>query len=329
MNHMIDHLLKKFEALNFFSGIISLWLAALLLNNGCSVTSTVKDTTEKITKTTKKIAREITFAGDGLKKVVAVVRFENKVSQSTRDFQNKFHEDLIEYLDSKCDDLIVVNSGSEVQAGRLSQLPKLPSGKTDNYAVAVIGRQLGLNAIIAGSLSNLRSMDETEGILWMKETRYLIEVLIRTEVYDTQTATKLLDESFVHDVEIDEVEYQDIKKQKDYDLAQLNEAYAQILVDMGDRICEVVGLQNWHGYVTAIEGDKIFLSGGSRVGLKPGHKLEVFDGGRILEGIDGQRFISPGYKTAEIKIVEISDNQAEAVKVSGRGLKEGSIVRKK
>ena len=118
-------------------------------------------------------------------------------------------------------------------------------------------------------------------------------------------------------------------KQKDYDLAQLNEAYDQILIDMGDRICEVVGIQNWHGYVTAIEGDKIFLSGGSRVGLKPGHKLEVFDGGRILEGIDGQRFISPGYKTAEIKIVEISDNQAEAVKVSGRGLKEGSIVRKK
>jgi hypothetical protein len=326
---MIGHVLKKFATLNYFSAIISLWLAVLLLSIGCSVTSTVEDTTEKITKTTKKIVREITFAGDGLKKVVAVVRFENKVLQATRDFQNKFHEDLIEYLDTKCNDLIVVDFDSEVQTGWLRQLPKLPSGQTDNYAVAVIGRQLGLNAIIAGNLSNLRSMDETEGILWMRETQYLIEVLIRTEVYDTQTATKILDESFVHDVEIDEVEYRDIQERKDYDLAQLKEAYDQILVDMGDRICEVVGIQNWHGYVTAIEGEKIFISGGSRVGLKTGHKLEVFDGGRILEGIDGQRFISPGYKTAEIKIVEISDNQAEAVKVSGRGLKEGSIVRKK
>jgi hypothetical protein len=304
-------------------------LACFLLINGCSVTSTVKDTTEKITKTTKKITREITFAGDGLKKVVAVVRFENKVLQAARDFQNKFHEDLIEYLDNKCNDLIVVDTGSDAHPGWLTQLPKLPSGQTDNYAVAVIGRQLGLNAIIAGSLSNLRSMDETEGILWMKDTHYLIEVLIRTEVYDTQTATKLLDESFVHEVEIDEVEYREIQKQKAYDLAQLNEVYGQIIVDMSDRICEVVDLQNWHGYVTAVDGDKIIVSGGSRVGLKAGHKLEVFDSGRILEGIDGQRFISPGYKTAEIKIVEVSDNQSEAVKVSGRGLKEGSIVRKK
>jgi hypothetical protein len=330
---MRNYLLKQFSVLNSLMGLVLFWLVLFLWANGCSVTDTVtdtvKDTTKKITKTTKKLARDITFAGDGLKKVVTVVGFENKSLQGTTDFQNKFHKDLIEHLNSKCEDLIVVDSGSDAQPGRLTQLPKLASGQTDNFALAVIGRQLGVNAIIAGSLSNLRPTDEVEGILWMKDTQYMIEVLIRTEVYDTQTATKILDESFVHELEIDEVQYKEIQTKKTYDAAQLNEAYAQIVLDMGDRICEMVGIQLWHGYVTAIDGDKIIISGGSLVGLKPGNKLEVFDSGRILEGIDGQRFIIPRFKTAELEIVAISDNQAETAKVSGRGLKEGSIVRKK
>ena len=326
---MHTFVLKQLSTPHYFIGLISLWLMAILFTSGCSLTKAVENTTDTITKTTRKIARDITFAGDGLKKVVAVVRFEDKLSQSDENFQDKFNRDLIGYLKSRCDDLIVIESESKDHFGPISQLPKMASGQVDNFAVAVIGRQLGLNAVISGNLINIRPLDELEGVLWMKDVRYSLEVLISTQVYDTQTATKILDESFAQEVEIDEIDYTEIKRTNAQNFPKLNEAYDEIVVDMGDRICEAVGQENWAGYVTAVDGEKFIISAGSLVGLKQGNVLEVFDSGRILEGIDGQRFYKPGYKTAELEIVSIADNQAEAVKIKGRGLKVGSVVRKK
>jgi hypothetical protein len=320
---MLIRFCEKFPATGHRGIGVLIFLVCFTLLGGCSVSKTVEKTTSAITKTTRKIAREVTFAGDGLKKVVAVVEFENKSLQARDDFQTAFHKDVINYLSTECDELIVSDSGD------LTQLPKMVSGQTDNYALAVIGRQLAVNAIIAGSLNNIRPMDEEQGILWAKETHYLLEVLIRVVVYDMQTATKTLDESFTQKVEIDETQHQMIQEEGAYNVPQINEALQELVSEMGDRICEVIDEQNWNGYVTAVEEDKIIIATGGPVGLKPGHVLEVFDSGRVLEGIDGQRFISPGRKTAELEIVAVSEKQAEAVKHSGRGLKVGSIVRKK
>jgi hypothetical protein len=324
---LIHHFSKKFRLQTHILAWILLLPASLMLITGCS--STLKNTTETLTRTTKKISRQITFSGDGLKKTVAVVRFENKSLQAGADFQKTFYNNFIKFLKTKCGDIIVKDSASEGNPGSFTQLPKLASGQTDNFALAVIGRQLGLNAIIAATLENIRVRDEIRGILWTRDTHYLIQVVVRAEAYDTHTATKIIDENFVHEVEIDELDYESIQNKKAETLPRINEAFDQILSEMGNRICDVLSEQPWHGYVAAVTGDKIILSAGRQVGLKPGNKLDVFDSGRILEGLDGQRFFEPGIKTAELKIVAVSDDRSEAVKVSGRGLKEGSVVRKK
>jgi len=302
---------------------VSVFIFCCALVGGCSVKKTAEETTDKITRTTKKIVREITFAGDGLKKVAVVVRFEDKSLQAYEAFMNTFHEDIMEYLKTTCKGLIVTDSGA------LTQLPRLDSGQTDNYGLAVIGRQLGVNLVISGSLNNIRPMDEEQGILWTKDTHYLIEVLIRTAIYDTQTATKTLDESFTESVEIDESQYRMIQEKGAYSEPQVNEALRRLVSEMGDRICDAIDEQNWHGFVTAVEDEKITISTGGPVGLKPGNVLEVFDSGQVLEGIDGQRFFSPGLKTAEIEIVAVSEKQAEAVRLPGQEIKKGFIVRKK
>ena len=293
---------------------------------GCTLDSmreTAEDTTQTITKTTQKIYRGITFAGDGLKKVVLVVPFEDQSGQAQEVFLRTFHEDIIAYLKSNCEDLIVTQSGA------LTQLPKLTSGQTDNYALAVIGRQLAVNAIIAGSMNNIRPMDKDKGILWTKDTHYLIEVLVRGAVYDTRTATKTLDEGFTESVEIDEAQYRIIQEQGVYNEPQINEALNRLVSDMGDRICEVVEIQNWTGFITGVEREKITISTGGLVGLEEGDTLQVFDSGVVLEGVEGQRFFVPGRKSAEIEIVSVSEKQAEAVKLPEQEIEVGDLVRKK
>ena len=291
-----------------------------VLVSGCSVEKTAQET---ITKTTKKIVREITFAGDGLKKVVTVVRFEDKSAQAQEDFLKKFHEDIIAYLNNNCGGLII----SESRA--LTQLPKLASGQTDNYALAVVGRQLGVNAVIAGSMNYIRPMDEEQGILWTKDTHYMIEVLVRADVYDTRTATKTLDEGFTESVEIDETQYRLIQDQGVYSEPQISEALERIVTDLGDRICEVIEEQNWTGFVTAVEREKVTIATGGPVGLKVGNVLQVFDSGMVLDGVNGQRFIVPGRKRAEIEIVEVTEKQAMAKLFPGQEIKVGDVVRKK
>ncbi len=293
---------------------------------GCSVGSireTAEDTTKTVTKTTKKIYRDITFAGDGLKKVVLVVPFEDQSGQAREAFLKTFHEDIIAHLNSTCEDLIVTQSGA------LTQLPKLTSGQTDNYALAIIGRQLAVNAIVAGSMNNIRPRDEEKGILWTKDTHYMIEVLVRGAVYDTRTATKTLDEGFTEDVEIDEAQYRIIQEQGVYSEPQINEALNRLVSEMGDRICEVVYVQNWTGFITAVEREKITISTGGPVGLEEGDILQVFGSGVVLEGVEGQRFIVPGRKSAEIEIVSVSEKQAEAVRSPGQEIDVGDLVRKK
>jgi hypothetical protein len=202
-------------------------------------------------------------------------------------FLKTFHEDLIEYLRTSCDELIISESGA------LTQLPKMASGETDNYALAVIGRQLGINAVISGSLNNIRPKDEEQGILWTKDTHYLIEILVRAAVYDTQTATKTLDQSYTESMEIDEAQYRVIQEKGAYEEPQINAAMRQLVSEMGDQICEVLDEQNWNGFVAAVEDEKITISTGGPIGLEPGDVLEVFDSGQVLEGVDGQRFSRP------------------------------------
>ena len=302
---------------------VSIFMLFFIILGGCAIRETAEDTTDTITRTTKKIVREITFAGDGLKKVVAVVRFEDKSIQARDAFLKTFHEDIIEYLKTSCDELIISESGA------LTQLPKMASGETDNYALAVIGRQLGINAVISGSLNNIRPMDEEKGILWTKDTHYLIEVLVRAAIYDTQTATKTLDESYTESMEIDEAQYRVIQEKGAYEEPQINAAMRQLVSEMGDQICDVLDEQNWNGFVAAVEDEKITISTGGPIGLEPGDVLEVFDSGQVLEGVDGQRFFSPGLKTAEVEIVAVSEKQAEAARFPGQEIKKGYIVRKK
>jgi hypothetical protein len=302
---------------------VSICMFCYVLMGGCSVRNNAEKATDAITRTTQKVIREVTFAGDGLKKVVTVVRFEDNSLQARDDFLDTFHSDIIENLKATCDELIVTDSGG------LTQLPKMVSGQADNYALAVIGRQLGVNAVIAGSLNNIRPMDEEQGILWGKDIEYSVEVLIRAAIYDTRTATKTLDESFTDSVAIDEAQYQEIQARGVYSEPQISEALGRLASEMSERICAVLDEQNWNGFVTAVADEKITVSTGGPVGLEKGDILEVFDSGSVLEGLDGQRFFSPGLKIAELEIVSVSDKQAEAVKLSGRGVKKGFVVMKK
>jgi hypothetical protein len=312
-----------------FSGALVLFTVFFTVI-GCSTSQTVvRETTKTITQTTRDISRKIVQSDEDLKRKVSMLAFENDTSQKVQNFQDIFHSGLPEYLSDKCPGIILSNPEAGGLLNELKGPPKLKSGLIDGYALAILGRQLGLNAIVTGSLEDIRLIEDSQGILWNKDTVHLAEIFIRVEVFDTRTATKILDNTVDRRIEVDDLDYQMIRDGEQIPIPQLKETLNLLLIDIGDRICNAVRDQPWDGYITEINGDRYVIPSGTNVGLKTGDILEVFDSSRTMEGVGGQRFFIPGLKIGVIEIVTITENRLEAKLVSGEDIKRGSTVRRK
>ena len=300
---------------------------------GCTVARTVEDTYEKTSKTvkdtTRTITRSFTLSDEDLQRRVGIFNFENNSLRETADFQNIFHKGLPDYMNTNCEGIRVDDPETGSLLTLVKEPPKLELGARDFYSMALIGRQLGLNAIVTGSLEDIRVIDELEGILWTKDTHHYVEVNIRVEVNDTRTATKLLDYTFVRDVEVEELDYQMIQQNDRLRMPALSETLGKLLADIGSEICHTVKDQPWTGFITNAGKDRFSISSGSEIGLAVGTVLEVYDSSRIIEGIGGHRFFTPGLQIGEIEIVSITPNTSEARLVSGKDIPKGSTVRRK
>ena len=300
---------------------------------GCTVTRTVEKTVEKTTKTvtdtTRTLTRKWRLSDEDLLRKVGIINFENNSMRSTTEFQNVFHKGLPEYLNENCAGILVDDPGSGGMLTMIKEPPKLKSGHLDNYSLAVIGRQLGLNAIVTGSLEDIRIIDELQGILWTKDTHHFVEVIIRVELNDVRTATKLLDHTFLREIEIEDLDYQMVKQSNRIQLPELSQTLNQLLADVASEICHSIKDQPWTGFITRADEGHFTISSGSEIGLEVGDRLEVFDSSRIIEGVGGQRFFTPGLQIGEIEILSITEKKAEAGLINGDNIIKGSTVRRK
>jgi hypothetical protein len=319
-------ILKKtliFLGLLWFTGVSFVFVS-------CSTgyKATVDKTKKTVSKTTKKLTRKIRFSDDDLQRMAAVIGFENKSLYRSKDFTLLFRKGIPEFLNNECDDVTVADPDDDENLKGFKELPMLPSGRVDNFALAIIGRGLGLNAVVTGSLDDIGLLDELRGMVW-KDTHHLIQILVSVAVYDTETGAKILDQNFSRKVEIEELDYELMQSEGKMILPDLNETLSDLIKEMGETICWAVEDQSWNAFIIAVNGDNIILSAGSRAGLEPGDEFEVFDTSRIIEGLNGQRFFYHGQKTGEIRIVEVEPNKAKAVIVSDKGIKTGNSVRVK
>jgi hypothetical protein len=312
-----------------------LWLSWLLwfigihfVLAGCSTgyRESVDKSKKVLSKTTTKLTRTIRFSDDDLQRMTAVIGFENKSLYRSQDFAGVFRQGISEYLNKECDDVTDTYQNAAEGPISLRELPRLPSGRVDTHALATIGRQLGLNAVITGSLDDISMLDEKRGMVW-KDTHHLVQIVAGVEVYDVETGTKILDQSFSHKVEIERAGYELMPSEGKMTLPDLTEPFGDLIREIGETICWAVEDHPWNGFIIAVDGDQVVLSAGSRAGLKAGDEFEVFDTSRIIEARNGQRFFYHGEKIGEIRIVEVEPHEARAGIIINRGIKTGDAVR--
>jgi len=317
-----------FQRVTFFAAKVHVVVCILFLLL-CLVSITGCSTVSSIEKSTKRMVRDFRAPDSNLKKKVGILLFENKTTLVNKDVEKKFIGDLSETIASSCPNILLEKPGDSDYPDALAGVPRTRFGWIDNLALAKIGRQLGLNAIVTGALMTVTPKKRKQGIWWLKDTHYFVQVRIATEVYDTETGAKLLDESFVHEIEVDEMDLELIHADSKLNASIVDEAFGTIADEMGEKICNAILFQPWKGFIASIDSDKFLLNFGKNIGLKIGDLFEVYDSSSIFEGIEGHRFFKPGSKTGEIKITVVYPDSAEAIIVSGHDIRPGSCLQPK
>jgi hypothetical protein len=292
---------------------------ALPLLEGCSSFST-------LSQTTKRITRNIKAPDRNLKKKIGVAFFENKTSLVEQKVEENFLNYLVENLKKPCSELIMVKPGDAGYPDFLIDLPRQPSGLIDNFNLSKAGKRFGLNVIITGALTNIRKNQQERGFWWFKKTDHYVQVEMSVAVYDTTTGAKLLDESFAHKIETEDIEGDLSSTANLISAPDLTSAFEHIAAGLGEQLCDAVIMQPWQGAILSIDGDKIIIPAGINVGIKAGDVFYVYRNDDTIQGFEGQRFFVPGIKIGEIKIITVSPEQSEAVLLTGKNIVPGCSI---
>ncbi|MCG6908890.1 MAG: hypothetical protein LJE94_02060 [Deltaproteobacteria bacterium] len=283
--------------------------ACLAVNQGCS-------STPKIYKPGR--------SGHHLKKRVCITRFEDHKRFGDAYLKRPFQESLTETLTKKCWKPVFIIPGQPDYPEAYEKLPMLDSGLVDNMALIETGRDNGFNAVITGTINDIRQRNETG---WISGEHTYLQVTVTAEIYDTQTGAKLLDKTYLREVEIDVVEASETEKESGYfDIIAIENIFERIVADMSNDICKTVSNIHWIGFIVDSNGQNAVISSGLKTGLKTGDHLYVYRNDQVMAGAFGSQYRIPGPVIGELKVVAVTEESATAVLVSGTGATPGNAV---
>ena len=299
-----------------YASILVFSIICLFLLEGCSSLSSKNI-----------ISGRLTIQNSDPAKKVGIALVKNKTSFKDRSYEKVFQEYLIEAITDLGSNTLFVLPGDAKFPDFLLDLPRNENGNIDNYTLAQLGRQAGMNVIVTAEIMGITGKEEKRGILLFKDLHQFIYIQVKVEVYDTQSGVKLIDERYSEEIEIDELELELYKKKEVVSRSEVDDAFLKISEDTGEKICDAVNITPWRGYITSVTETNIIISSGKKAGLVPGGVLEVFTKGEIIKGVDGHRFHMPGRKTGEVKLTAVYADTCEAVFYSGSAIQEGYSVK--
>jgi hypothetical protein len=301
------------------TGWLVIWALVVPLIVGCTLYRDLKNATRDISAFPERHDKN-------LRKKVVVAVFTNQSAFKTERFEQLFQRVFLETFTEDCAKSLVLKPGDPEFPSFLSPLTGDTSGRIDGIKLALAGRKMGANLIVTGTVLDISTKEEKRGLWWFRKTHSYIQLQMSVTAYDTETGAKVIDESLTDEIEVDEADLQAVKDGAQIRLEELDEAFHDVAEELGVLTCEAVQEMPWTGFVVST-GEKIRISAGTASGIRPGAVLDVFDTGRVIAGVDNQRFFVPGNKLGQIEVTAVFPDSAEARPISDVGIKPGSSVR--
>lgn len=276
--------------------------------------------------TTVDVTEKVVSKYTGPKRRIGVVSFENKAPYAQARIGNTATDIMITEL-VKSGKFIVVERD---KMDKLMEEQKLgQSGVIDPNTAAKVGKILGLNAIVTGSISQFGVKSEGKDFIISQSKQQIVECTVDVRVVDAETGQVILADSGKGVVRKASGKFLGMGNQSKYDETLEGEALRAAIVKFVDNIISQVNKKPWSCRVAAVKDGKIYLNAGLESGIQLGQKLKAFSQG--AEIVDPTTGLVLGQEEEELGTLKVAsffgDNGAIATVISGSTPKAKDLCR--
>ncbi|CAN2040545.1 putative Flagellar assembly protein T C-terminal domain-containing protein [Candidatus Magnetomoraceae bacterium gMMP-15] len=264
-----------------------------------------------------------------LRKSLGLVIFENKTEYNNKIFMENFYKDLALSLKKTCTHSILEMESDSKMPVLIKKVPRLISGLViDNQALAEMGRNKGLNAIITGKIIEIKTFNDKKGIYGLRKIRPFVYCKTDVTLYDCETGSKIFYKNLKQNIELDDSQFDQFLKEKKLSNNVINILFSKLAADIADQLCDIMKDQLWKGFIIKKENEQYIISSGKKSGLKQWDTLNVYGSRGMVKGINNQYYLIPGVQIGKIKLVDVLENQSKAIVIHGKDTDKSSCVKK-
>ncbi len=267
------------------------------------------------------------YTSGHLIKTVAILPFTNRSNISDETAITDWYQPFVAGLKEAC-------SGVRILAPDDDQYPELlrsvnidAEGRVDGAQIAEVGRALGLNTVITGTLYPVHFYTKTKGFWIFRDAHHYARTNANISAYSVETGAKRFDEIFKNEMEIENTGIE-LDNQKDQSVIEnAPELLGGIVASAVDRTGDMIDDTYWVGFVTGNASGRVVISAGSESGLQAGQVFDVYRNDATIAGRDGSLMRIPGVKIGELEIVAVRAGRSEAVSRGEHPVPVGAAVR--
>lgn len=261
-----------------------------------------------------------------LKRRVGVVDFVNKTKYGENRLGSSASDVLITEL-AKSGKFIVVERDRINSI--LSEQKLGMSGAIDSATAAKVGKILGLNAIVTGSISEFGVTTEGSEYLIAQSKRQVVKATVDIRVVDAETGQVLYADSGSGLGTKKSGGVLGLGTRAGYDESLEQEALRAAIVKFVNNIVVQIEKKPWSCRVAEVDGGSIYLNAGSDSGMPIGKKLTAFHAGKeIRDPTSGLVLGTTETKIGEMKVVRyFGDDGSVAELVGGALPSKGDVAR--
>ncbi len=287
-----------------------------LLLNGCIVRDVFRNASDYV-------GDMVPEGGDGYGKRVVVVPFSSGTRKLT-----PLALDLTNYLTSNLDK---DRNYSRISFDKLAAVMKQAADKvTLSEALMTAGRNMGINAIITGSVTDMALRYRLKGLYGLRENTPFVILEAQLRLADPVSGVVFSEKTLFEELEIEEMEAHNIRMGKDIDPKRVAKLLNEIKPEALDWLHSELGDLNWGGVILKVDGKRVLTTVGQDSGLKKGQQLAVLERGERLKSVTGQQIYLPGITLGYIKLLDIGKETswAEMMPVNAEDMPEVKLIKK-
>lgn len=297
-------------------------VAAVVFLSACAPGTKIRQKQSTTVNETEKVESKYT----GPKRRIGVIAFENKAPYAQARIGQTATDIIITEL-TKTGKFIVVERD---KMDKLLDEQKLgQSGAIDATTAVQVGKILGLNAILTGSVSQFGVKSEGKDFIITQSKQQIVECTVDIRAVDAETGQVLFADSGKGVVRKSSGKVLGMGNQSKYDETLEGEALRAAIVKFMDNLTSQVNKKQWSCRIAAVEDGSIYLNAGEESGLQVGQKLKVFSQGKEIK--DPTTGLVLGRTEKEIGVVKVQsyfgDNGSVATVISGQTPAAGSLAR--